>query len=244
MRKTLIVTDVTRMRSPYVCVGCVDELGKNIRPVLNYGQLKEEWLYEDGMVIIRPFAKIALELVRSKPRPPHTEDWVMLPEVKAFKGQISEAAKLHLLTQILDPDVESIFGAEIQHGPGYHIKENEGKRSLGTVRAAKINFVRYEKNEGVWGYRIGFTDEGGGFFSLAVTDLAFHSYLDEIRINRGLDGDQIGAIVAECLREKVMYLRIGLTRPTWKEHPHCCFLQINGVYTFPDYLEGRCFADF
>jgi hypothetical protein len=23
-----------------------------------------------------------------------------------------------------------------------------------------------------------------------------------------------------------------------------CYLQVNGIYTFPDYLEGKCFADF
>jgi len=33
---------------------------------------------------------------------------------------------------------------------------------------------------------------------------------------------------------------IGLTRP----YEGWCWLQVNGVYIFPDYLEGRCFADF
>ena len=40
-----------------------------------------------------------------------------------------------------------------------------------------------------------------------------------------------------------VFLRLGLTRP-WEEHPDRCQLQVNGVYTFPDYLDGRCFADF
>jgi hypothetical protein len=244
MKKTLIVTDVTRMRTPRVCVGCVDEQGSNIRPVLEWGNIEESWLSENGKAVIRPFAKVAFELIRPKPQPPHSEDWIFRPEVKEYQGEISEAMRLCLLEGISDRDVVSIFGTEIQHGPGSYIRENEGNRSMGTVRAAEINFVHYEQFDGIWGYRISFIDEGGESYRLTVTDLAFHCYLDEIRVKQGYSGDRIGAIVAECLQKKVVYLRIGLSRPTWQKYPHCCFLQINGVYSFPDYLKGRCFADF
>ncbi len=87
MKKTLIVMDVTRMRSPRVCVGCVDELGKNIRPVLNWGNLEEDWLVDNGKAVIRPFAKVTLELSHPKPQPPHTEDWIFQPDVKEYHGQ-------------------------------------------------------------------------------------------------------------------------------------------------------------
>jgi hypothetical protein len=40
-----------------------------------------------------------------------------------------------------------------------------------------------------------------------------------------------------------LHLRIGLTRP-WGERGDRCFLQVNGIYSFPDYLDGRSFADF
>jgi hypothetical protein len=244
MRKTLIVTDVTRMRSPRVCVGCVDEQGKNIRPVLEWGNIEESWLSENGKAVIRPFAKVAFELIRPKPQSPHTEDWIFNPEVKEYQGEITQARRLRLLEKISDRDVASIFGAEICHSPGFYIRENEGNRSMGTVRAAEVKFVHYEQFDGIWGYRINFIDESDESYRLRVTDLAFHCYLDEIRVKRDISGDQVGVIVAECLRGKVVYLRIGLSRPTWQKYPHCCFLQINGVYSFPDYLEGRCFADF
>lgn len=244
MKKTLIVTDVTRMRSPRVCVGCVDEQGENIRPVLERGNLEESWLYEKEKVVIRPFAKVRLELSHPKPQPPHTEDWVFQPDVKEYQGQLTEGARLDLLEKISDPDVASIFGAEIRHGPGYYIREHEGNRSLGTIRAEGIHRVLYEPFDGVWRYRLIFTDAGEDEYRLSVTDLAFHHYLDEMQMKRGLSGSQLGEIVAECLQQRVVYLRIGLVRPNWQKYPHCCFLQINGVYSFPDYLEGRCFADF
>jgi hypothetical protein len=40
-----------------------------------------------------------------------------------------------------------------------------------------------------------------------------------------------------------MFLRIGLARH-WEKHPERCHLQITGIYTFPDYLNGRTFTDF
>ena len=30
----------------------------------------------------------------------------------------------------------------------------------------------------------------------------------------------------------------------WQKFPERCYLQITGVYTFPDYLEGKIFTDF
>ena len=43
-----------------------------------------------------------------------------------------------------------------------------------------------------------------------------------------------------------VYLRIGLARP-WCRFPgddETCWAQVTGVYTFPDYLNGRKFTDF
>jgi len=40
-----------------------------------------------------------------------------------------------------------------------------------------------------------------------------------------------------------VFLRIGLARG-WDMYPDRCFLQITGIYSFPDYLDGRTFADF
>jgi len=43
-----------------------------------------------------------------------------------------------------------------------------------------------------------------------------------------------------------IYLRLGLARPFKKsaaDEPRC-YLQVTGVHTFPDYLQGKTFADF
>lgn len=44
--------------------------------------------------------------------------------------------------------------------------------------------------------------------------------------------------LTHLLQAREVFLHIGLARG-WKEHPDRCYLQITGIYTFPDYLEGR-----
>lgn len=49
--------------------------------------------------------------------------------------------------------------------------------------------------------------------------------------------------LAKVLGASDVYLRIGLARG-WDKLPDRCYLQITGIYTFPDYLGGREFVDF
>ena len=183
-------------------------------------------------------------MLKHRPEPPHTEDWLVRPDVKQSDGLLDLHERKALLQRILDPTVAAIFGAEIHHELGYFIKENEGSRSLGTVKAARIDDVSHRCFDGRWDYRISFFDSAGELYRLGVTDLAFRAYVDDLREAQGLDCDQIGYRLEQQFKKSAVFLRLGLARPTWTKHPHCCFLQINGVYSFPDYLEGRCFADF
>jgi len=240
---TLIITDVTRMKTPRVCVAGVTEEGRTIRPVFPYGNIEENWLYENGQAIIRPFAKVILHMVTPRPNPPHCEDWVIQPENRIFLGLQSEGEKKAFLTKIADPCVEEIFGAEMQVRPGHFIRENEGCRSLGTVHARIVTRVILRENDGKLDYRIEFVDESGCVYELPVTDLSFRYFVDHKRAEIS-SPNRVASNLVQQFHQGDVFLRIGLTRPTWKEHPHCCFLQVNGIYTFPDYLEGCCFADY
>ena len=62
----------------------------------------------------------------------------------------------------------------------------------------------------------------------------------------GLALTQAANNTLETLRQvSRIYLRIGLARPTWIGHyPETCWVQITGVYTFPDYLDGRNWSEF
>lgn len=201
-------------------------------------------LFQSGKVICRPFAVVEFDLLRREPEPPHTEDWVIDPAHVKFLNLLPQERRKSLLGRLDDGGVENIFEATIHREPGCYVMAGEGSRSLGTVKAREIlNIPYYPKKGGSWDYRIEFVDALGGKYRLAVTDLAFRLYLDYERIRRKASYNSISSSLLSSLRKAEVYLRVGLARK-WEKYPDRCFLQVTGVYSFPDYLNGRCFADF
>jgi hypothetical protein len=244
MEALMLVTDVTRMQQNRVCVAGYLEGDLPIRPVVPYAGLDESWLDgEDGTVIIRPWNAVKLKLFHTKPEPPHTEDVVIDEAYRRLCGTLPVKRRSAFLQRILDPSVEDIFGATIHTEPGHFVLAGEGSRSLGTVRAANIREVTYAPRNHGWDYRLAFNDASGAPYRLAVTDLSFRSFLDYLHVQEGMSTREVADFIFKCLRNSEVFLRIGLAR-AWVEYPEHCHLQITGVYSFPDYLDGRCFADF
>ncbi|GAP21631.1 dual OB domain-containing protein [Leptolinea tardivitalis] len=242
----ILITDVTRMQHGHVCVAGIQKGGGNIRPVLPHCGIPEDWLYQDEKAIIRPFACVELDLQKAFPNNPHTEDWVIDPETRIFHELLPEDIRESQLTRYIDSSVADIFGADIYDDFGWYIKEGEGNRSLGTIIPKRIENVVYRQNDFGDGmdYRIHFKDAAGHHYRLKVTDLSFRYFFDHRHTKGNISCEVLSFNMTEYFQSADVILRIGLTRPTWEKHPHCCALQITGVYTFPDYLEGRCFADF
>lgn len=243
METLLTITDVTRMGGERVCVASVNEEGKSIRPVFQFGGIPESWLYQDGRCIIRPFAQVSLDLIEQQPQPPHTEDWIIDSNKKVFHQLLDFRQRRRVLQKIIDPCVASIFGTEIFDDHGFYVLAGEGSRSLGTVFARFIRAVKHRCRDDKWEYRIGFDDCAGHTYWLQVTDLSFRYYVDHLREEENIVCDEIGKQLTRQLRRSAVFLRIGLARG-WNKFPDRCYLQITGVYTFPDYLHGRCFADY
>ncbi len=252
MKRTMVVTDVTRMAAPRVCVaGFFSDDGRAVRPVMPYKSRKditEEFLWKDDLLIVRPFAEVRLDFKRPVSDPPHTEDWEIDtqagPELVRF---LPPEERRTFLQSHLDPTVESIFGAPIQKDR--YICQGEGERSLGTIRAEGVSEVtygqrQYEDEEAKWEYRIQFSDGSGREFDLAVTDLTFRAACDYLRDRKEWDLGRISGWMTEFLGSagREVYLRIGLARG-WEKHPDRCYLQVTGVYSFPDYLGGKALCD-
>jgi len=252
MKRTMIVTDVTRMAAPRVCVaGFFSDNGVAVRPVMPYKSGKditEEFLWKKDLLIVRPFAEVRLSFMRPTPEPPHTEDWEIdtRPGLELVRN-LSQDERHAFLQDHLDPSVESIFGAPIQDDR--YICMGEGVRSLGTVLARSVSEAtygqkQYEGEEAKWEYRIRFTDASGSEFAPAVTDLTFRAACDYLRDRKGWDLSRISTWMTDFLGAagREVYLRIGLARG-WEKHPDRCYLQVTGVYSFPDYLGGKALCD-
>ena len=244
MKTSVAITDLTRMQGERVCIAGILRDYTCVRPVLRMGGLMERWLYDQGQIAIRPFAVVEFDLQEHTPDPPHTEDWVIDPFYRVERGVLASGRQRKILQRIEDASVECIFGAEIHYDQGRFVMAGEGHRSLGTIRPKKIEKIYYNSLEdGKWSYRLDFRDQTGAHYQLAVTDLACRTFLDHLRIRERMQPNRAAQWLATTLDRVQVFLRIGLARG-WHKHPDRCYLQITGVYSFPDYLDGCCFADF
>lgn len=245
MYAPVTITDLTRMQGDHICVAGYLRDGTCIRPIFPRRiPLTKDWVWTRNKVVIRPFAEVELELMEHTPHPPHTEDYIVSPTYYRLLRHLDPARRQALLLKIEDPSVQSIFGAPIQLDNGWYLQAGQGTRSLGTVKAEEIVKISYAVKEGNrWDYRISFKDSTGALYKLAVTDLAFRFYMDDARLRQGQLADKIALNMTSSFREGEVFLRIGLARGC-DRFPDRCHLQITGVYSFPDYLGGKCFADF
>jgi len=253
MRALLTITDLTRMHGARVCLAGYLPDRTCVRPVLPKGIL-ETWLqvpapwpmhWWRAPQLIRPFIAVEVNLRQRTPDPPHGEDWQITPNYQRIPfAVLAPERREDLLRSLDDGAVAAIFQTPIQTGPGWYVQAGTGARSLGTIMPQQVDRVRFTaKGEGKWDFRLSFTDGVGERYTLAVTDLAFRHYLVHLATVEDRPPEDCAAALTETLQTTQVYIRIGLARP-WDRFPERCYLQITGVYSFPDYLGGRCHADF
>jgi hypothetical protein len=241
MKRIIVITDLTRMYRGMVCIAGYDENKNCIRPILPPPGIPESSLYRDEQPIIFPFAVVEFDLIKSVSQPPHTEDWRFDPNSPRFIRTVKSRQKV--LEWSLYDNVSLVFEQPILNGPGFYVLGCQGVRSLGTIQPVKVIKVIYASGEeGTWDYRLNFIDGEEKFYKLKITDLTWHYYCDSLR-ETGLEPVQIAEKMTAFLQSHQVYIRIGLARG-WKKYPERCYLQINGIFTFPDYLSGKTFADF
>jgi hypothetical protein len=187
-----------------------------------------------------PFSIVALTVLGAPPIlvAPHTEDRLVPDSGHRVSEVLTGQDALAHLEWSESPSVRDIFGADVHADPnggwGRFVRAGEGRRSLGTVKAAAIRAVRYRyySEHDRWDYRLHFVDASGEEFQLAVVALDFRRRLDAMR-DGGVPSARIGPAVQASLQEQTVYLRIGLARG-WDKHPDRCYLQVTGVYGFDD----------
>jgi hypothetical protein len=242
MNKRLAITDVTRMYEGRVCVAGCDENGVCVRPVLPPPGIFEDSLCVRGRPVVFPFALVQYDLVKHIPQPPHTEDYVYDPRNLRLIRRLRDEERRSLLDRTVFAAVEEIFEAPIISGEGLYIVRGQGVRSLGTIQPRRIcQAVHQQSPDGRWKHRLHFVDRKGSDYWLTVTDLTWRYYFNRER-SQGRTPRQISAHLTSALAKREVFVRIGLARG-WERFPDRCHLQVTGIYSFPDYLDGRTFAD-
>lgn len=244
MKTKLTITDLTRMQDQRVCVAGYDEQGRCVRPVLPSPGILECSLYTAGRPFVFPFAVVEYDFVQNSPLPPHTEDVLFDPASVRACGVLEPSARPGFLRRSLSANVAAIFEQSIIAGEGFYVMDGSGLRSLGTVQPqGPVEALFQVESSGVIKPRVRFTDGAGAAYRLAVTDLAWRYYAEWLSRRDLLPAEALASRFGAVLEGKEVFLRIGLARG-WSQHPDRCYLQVTGIHTFPDYLEGRTFADF
>lgn len=239
MRVELLITDLTFMRDGRVCLAGVDRNLQTIRPMLPKHLYKAQLYLESGDVL-HPRAVVSM-FVEKDPESavPHIEDYVWFPYGETIVLRKTSTENWHnVLRRTSSPSVADIFGVPIENR-NHNIREGQGIRSLGTLQPATITELWYKgHDERNYQYRLGFSDASGELFDLPINDLTLLTYIERLQKN-GLALDYIMDLLLDRFQRSETWLRIGLTRPFqgW------CWLQVTGIYTFPDYLVGKCFAE-
>ena len=242
-RKTLVITDLTYMWADVVCVAGLDEEGHCVRPITPDG-VRQHHLFRQGCLVVYPRAKVEFVLSPAEITPPHIEDYRFELGSIVNKGTCSDWEWEAILRSSSFPSVEEMFDGYLEDDR--RVPPRAQTRSLGTIGHVRIHGVSIDDSHDRRQFRLDFEDASGRRFNrFPVNDLAFR-----MAIQKGIDAleDEREAEYAMCRaleRRERVYLRIGLARPqTLGDHPECCWTHVTGIYTFPDYLGGRTFAEF
>lgn len=243
--KTIVITDLTQMpRGDRVCVVGIDDSNRCVRLIHDADGVPKSHLYIGSALVIRPRARIRCRLFQVRVDPPHIEDRGFDPASVVDLDLCSDAEWKDVLSTGSFSTVGDIYDGLLHRDQS--VEPGANTRSIGTLSQVAGVRVRLEEGPRRPESRLLFTDSARVTYNAPITDLAFQelTYAEIRRQNRPLEA------VAEELTKLVMltrrvYLRIGLARPwTNSVGKRACWMMVTGIHTFPDYLQGKSFADF
>lgn len=248
MRERLVVTDLAVMESRVCVAGYADGGRRSIRPVpLGGGGISWFALCTESGAIVEPFTEIEMNLREHRPDPPHTEDHIFQGAGKMrIVRRLHDQEAISLLETTRVDALDQIFGAEIVQSR--FVRPGSGCASLGTIRVASIDRLhlgrdeRYDRDR----FDFQFHDAGGTAYRIRATDAAFREHCRRMHAQFDHHWDEAATRIRARINDaEAIFLRIGLSRPFQPRTraEAVCYLMVTGVYTFPNYLDGR-FADY
>ena len=242
MRELLAITDVTYMWEDVVCIAGVTQDFRCIRPVTD-GGVRIWTLYKSKRPIIYPGSKVWMGFSEAEINPPHIEDRTFDPMSVQDKDAFSQRHWETLLRKISYGSVQDVFDGNLRER---RVHPGTDTRSLGTIKNVDVQNITAERRYDRPTLRMDFEDESGDLHQrFPVNDLAFRGLFGELADQHTWE-QRAAEILLDLIKDADrVYLRVGLARPTEiGDYEKACWVQVTGVYTFPDYLNGRTWADF
>lgn len=228
----IIITDLTRFHGNNVCIAGINpETYECIRPMpyIPVSTCKEKNILPGSRLKgdFIPFPNL---------KAPHTED-KKHNNLKLFSPCSSEDF-YHLLSETEEESIEDGFEIELDPGQKHVPIETPPDHSIITIQVdpKSVSFVENQFKKGE--VKIHFTDRSGSRFQyMPINDLGYYNYMQ----NNGI-GSFIFGINPFVQKQNEVFFRIGLTREHQINDKNGFWIQVNGIYTFPDCNDDiRCY---
>ena len=222
----IIITDFIRFANPKIVgtAGIDLTTGQCIRPMpfLNASFCKSLNIVP-GAILTGEFTPV------QNPAAPHQED-MSYKNLACMGPCTSSDFKLALHAGLCDT---------VEHGFQIALADKQKHIPIGHAIGKSIITIKVQPDkidivEGGYNQKkikINFTDNSGRAFRyISITDLGFRGFAESIHISDGLN--TLNAFI--CSQSEV-YLRLGLSSPWDNGKINGYWMQVNGLYTFPDY---------
>lgn len=225
--KTYILTDLTRFSKPdKVCIALVDpEFGQCFRP-LPYLTSKA-----CSDLDIQPGAKISGQLtLRDDRQAPHIED-SRYGDLK-FAGPSTAQEFRDILEKTLSPSIAEGFGVPFEANQKHIPDDTPAQSSILTIKVNPNEITIHEDQYNPGKIKLSFRDASGHQFRyLSITDRGFYDFAQQHQ-----NDSELEKVQRLLQSQEEIFLRIGLSRSfKAKDGREGCWVQVNGIYSFPDY---------
>ena len=225
--RTIIVTDLTHFSNKQiVCTAGIDlATYQCIRPMpyLNSIDCKRLNILP-GAILRGKFTPI------SALTGPHQED--MAYEQLTFVGPCNSADFKLALKSCLFNSIRDGFEIELGQSQKHIPIGHQVLRSIITIQVDpnKVEVVEDAYKPGK--IKLNFSDHSGhGYRYIGITDLGFHDFAEKHQ--KANDLHKLNSFIKS---QSEIYLRIGLSRRWSNGRTEGYWIQVNGLYTFPEYL--------
>lgn len=222
----IIVTDLTRFSKPdQVCIAGIDiETGECIRPLPYLSSAECEKLHIlPGTILSGNFTK------RQQVEGPHQEDSSY--QNLSFHSSCSSDEFKKVLEYGLVNSLEDGFNIKLDKNQKHIPIGHALNHSIITVKVhpKTINIAESSYKPGKM--TVSFCDWSNRWFNyMSITDLNFYNYAMKHHEDNNLD-----SLNKYIKSRQEAYLRIGLSRIYKSNGREGYWIQVNGIYTFPDY---------